>query len=529
MRFSRLRPFFASSLFALVACSSSPEADPPGTSSGQATDAPPPAPPAPPPVSALAWKPCTLEPDAKGGGTGDAECAITEAPLDHAAPGGRTIELGVKRVVQGPKAKAQLWLVHGGPGASAVAGLADLARQIRTERPEVELYAVDHRGVGGSHALVCPAPGSDMVACAAHLSATEGDVLPHVTTSNAMRDLAMLVERTRKPGVPVYVFGGSYGTYAVLRYMALFPKQADAVILEGISPPGRGFDTYDEEMNGAAEKLFARCKEDASCTSRLGPDPWAAAGDVVASFGKGHCPTLNLDPDGARAFLGAYSLYREFRDLLPAIVFRMKRCETRDIAPIVQFYRAMRGGAATPLGMTFNDARHAQSTALFFHIALSEMWHPGGLPDEQDVVARWRQTTMSTGLTVSLVRQQRTWPVYARGPEVSSDLPSFERPLLMLQGELDTATAAPAARRLRDGYKAPNQTWVEVPFAAHSVMEGSPMRAGGDCARRIVLGFLDDPKAPVDTSCTADVLPPQFDGVPALNKILLGVSDAWDG
>ena len=85
------------------------------------------------------------------------------------------------------------------------------------------------------------------------------------------------------------------------------------------------------------------------------------------------------------------------------------------------------------------------------------------------------------------------------------------------------------ARRLRDHYKGAHQTWVEAPHAGHMVMEGTPMAGNDDCGRRVVLGFLDDPKAPVDLSCISQVVPPMFDGTPATNAILLGVSDAWDG
>jgi pimeloyl-ACP methyl ester carboxylesterase len=520
-----------------IGCSSAGSSDiPPPAANVPSAPSEPSAPPAavePPVVGEppLSWKACVLEPAIDGPGTGSAECALTDAPRDYAQPEAGRIELGVKRVVQSGAPKAQLWLVDGGPGASAVAGLATLARRIRTLRPDIELYAVDHRGVGGSHALTCPETDGqlDWPSCITHLQAKEADYLPHITTSNAMRDLARLVERTRKPNVPVYVYGGSYGTYAVLRYMALFPKQADAVILEGISPPGRGFDTYDAEMNGAAQELFAACAKDPSCASRLGANPWKKAGDVIASFDAGHCPTLNLDSDGARSFLGAYSLFREFRDLLPAIVYRMERCEPRDVAAIVRFYQALRGGGQRLPAMTFNDRAHDNSYALFFHIALSEMWHWDGHPPLASVVASWRTTTMSTGLTVQLANLQSTWPVYTRGPEVTADLPAFDRPLLMLQGGLDTATTAAPARRLRDHYKGANQTWVEVPSAGHMVMEGTPIPGNDDCGRKVVLGFLDDPNAAVDTSCISQVVPPLFDGVPALNQILLGVSDAWDG
>jgi hypothetical protein len=55
------------------------------------------------------------------------------------------------------------------------------------------------------------------------------------------------------------------------------------------------------------------------------------------------------------------------------------------------------------------------------------------------------------------------------------------------------------------------------------------MRNGGDCGRSLLFRFLDDPNAPLDLGCIDEVIPPLFDGTPALNMRLLGVSDAWDG
>src|SRR5690606_31913784 len=122
--------------------------------------------------------------------------------------------------------------------------------------------------------------------------------------------------------------------------------------------------------------------------------------------------------------------------------------------------------------------------ALFFHVALSEMWHrTGSLPPPADVLAAFREGVMSTGLTVRLANMQSRWPVYPRGPEVDDTLPAFDKPILMLQGGLDAATAVGPARRLRDAYRAPGQTWVEFPTGAHQIVEGTPMTSGGDCGR----------------------------------------------
>lgn len=58
----------------------------------------------------------------------DAECVVTDAPLSWDAPQGPGIDLFVKRVLAASQpARAQLWLLYGGPGGSGVAfeGIAE--------------------------------------------------------------------------------------------------------------------------------------------------------------------------------------------------------------------------------------------------------------------------------------------------------------------------------------------------------------------------------------------------------------------
>lgn len=526
---------------ALLACSSDgasptppalPDAESPAAPVDAGSDAA--------PSATIEWSACDLAANKHGG----AECASVDVPLDYTKPDGPKVTLGLKRVLPSSgKVTAHVWLVDGGPGGSITNGFTGLGRSL-LDRDGIAVYGVDHRGVGASHPLLCPneeaktsAGGPSITdaewpACVADLAAREAAVLPHFTTSNAMRDLAHVIERAREPGAKVIVFGGSYGTYATLRYMKLFPDQADGVILEGIVSPGTNFDTYDVDMNGAAKDLFDTCKADPSCAAHFSGDPWAEAGAVVASFGAGHCPVLNLDADGARYLLGGYLFYSPIREYLPALVTRMKRCAPSDVTAIVKFYQALAAsmGASTgavPGGFATVDPRRSNRATLY-HVALSEMWHWEAKPTVASVLATWREGTMSTGLTVQLAERQDTWPVYSRGPEVDAAFPPWKKPLLMLQGGLDAATPIAQARRARAAYSGPAQTWMEFPQGAHTIMDAVPTTDGDDCARIGVLQFVANPGSALDTSCLQKLAPINFDGTPSVNQFLLGTANAWE-
>jgi hypothetical protein len=180
--------------------------------------------------------------------------------------------------------------------------------------------------------------------------------------------------------------------------------------------------------------------------------------------------------------------------------------------------------------MQLNDG-YRNTDPLFFHVALSEMWHRSGAPPtETQALTEWRKLTMSTGLTTRIARRHAmSWPVYARGPEVTDNLPAFDRPLLMLQGTFDAATTFAPAATLRDFYKGPNQTFVEFPRGAHQIVGATPTTLGNDCGEHVLFQFLDNPDKPIDTSCTSDMPPLFLSGTAQVNNYFFGTVDGWEG
>ena len=69
------------------------------------------------------------------------------------------------------------------------------------------------------------------------------------------RDLAAVLERTRKPGQRSFVYGVSYGTYWAQRYLHVAPTQAAGVILDSIVPMNAKEKAAAEEDTGEAEIL----------------------------------------------------------------------------------------------------------------------------------------------------------------------------------------------------------------------------------------------------------------------------------
>ncbi len=315
----------------------------------------------------LEWADCV------GFGAG-ARCADVDVPADWHAPDGPT--LGV-RVTHVPRADstAHLWVLAGGPGQSG-GDLAMGAPFFSTLAGGADVFLLDFRGTGASSRLDC---GNDdlydpagRARCVASLTAEVGDLLPHYTVTGSAGDLGALIEATRDDTKPVFVLAGSFGTYWAHRYLQLYPDQPDAVVLDGLCPPGTcDYSRFqDPAANDVAHAFFDLCAADAGCAARLGDDPWAFVGDLFAKFDDcDPCPDLGADPVSLRSYIASVLFHPDARQVLPAILHRYDRCAPEDVVVVNHFNHRFFGGGG------------AWAPPLRFHVATSEL-----LPDPPPTV-----------------------------------------------------------------------------------------------------------------------------------------------
>ena len=87
-------------------------------------------------------------------------------------------------------------------------------------------------------------------------------------------------------------------------------------------------------------------------------------------------------------------------------------------------------------------------------------------------------------------------------------------PMLMLQGRLDPATAYVNAVRTGEHYTGEHQHFIVFDQASHSVINGTPVSEDttvNHCGLQLVLDFLRDPLAELDTSCVDAMKLPAFE------------------
>jgi len=222
------------------------------------------------------------------------QCATITVPLDYSNPSGKTIELRARKVPARDRTGriGTLFVNPGGPGASgqdlaASAGFAFGASLLR----KFDVIGWDPRGVGQSTPVSClsteqmdkfiatdGSPDNDAEITDLNNEAKiladgceqrSGDLLPHVSTKDAARDIDVL--RGIVGDSELYYLGYSYGTLLGATYAELFPKNVGRLVLDGaIDPSKSSEDANIAQAKGFDTALDAFAEDCAQRSCRLG-------------------------------------------------------------------------------------------------------------------------------------------------------------------------------------------------------------------------------------------------------------------
>ncbi len=467
------------------------------------------------------WEACSLEP---GANDGLAECASVEMPLFHTNPDGRTISIAVKRIRAKAPSRGQLWFVDGGPGSSGVAGFAGVA-SFADVLDDLDIYTLDHRGVGGSGLLTCPDQESEnsdggreitddeIDDCIAFITSNRGDELNALTASENARDLAALVDATLEPGQKVWVWGASYGVYAVNRYLQLFPEQPDGIIVDGLVPADWSFSEFDARVDESGRQFLDLCGQDPTCSQYLSTNPEVVTEALFQKLENGHCRESGITVDTLRLMLGKMMTSgTPMMDYIPVVIHRLNRCTEPDRQALNRFF-----------DVAWDLVAQAESfaEALAFHVGLSEIWDDQAQTLEELEAAN-ADYLMSSGTTLRFARAVERWPRYSPG-QLDDTFANYDGPMLMLHGGIDYAVSLERLEEMRNTFSAQGQTFAYFPQGQHVVINDDY----DDCVGSLYVLFLLDPQAQLDLSCIDQVLPRPFVYDEELTEFLFGTNDPW--
>lgn len=262
----------------------------------------------------LSWGPCgpyaASEDDRVTFSDPRYDCARLEVPLDYAAPGGRTAQLGVLRLRASGERIGALVVNPGGPGVSGMRAVPPFfAPGAAGDGPLTQRFDViglDPRGVGASTpAIDCLTDAEweveradlDVDPSPAGVAATEEEnrryaqrcaermgpeVLANVGTRDAARDLDVLRAALDEPKLTY--LGYSYGSRLGSTYAEEFPLNVRALVLDGALDPSQTtaerIVAQAQGFQQAFDAFAADCAQRSTCP--LGTDP---AGAVAAFQG----------------------------------------------------------------------------------------------------------------------------------------------------------------------------------------------------------------------------------------------------
>lgn len=477
----------------------------------------------------LNWKQCSLH---EGHMDGKAECTYGEMPYRWLKPDGRTFKAYAKRYSSGDIIKRQLWLLHGGPGASGVRGFPSWIERIVSKHPDIEVLTLDPRGVGYSEHLECPnldasKPFTDeqFQACSDWVDEEYGEDKVIFGATHAAIDAAAFIKNSRREGVPVFIWGGSGGTSWAQRLLYFFPDIADGIILEGIVPPNESMVHQDKYTEQIGRKIFDLCKDDEFCSSKM-PDPAQFYKDLKVKLSEGHCSMLGITDEYLGQWMYNLLFYYPSHDMIPGFLYRLDRCSDDDVNAIITFYNKFFGSSAVSDPEKF-------SMILFYNELFGEMWLNEEFPTTDDIETYldgiYEDAFIATGFGYDRNKQYKMWTPFV--DENAGFWSKTDVPMLMLQGKLDPSTPYDYAVLLKDNFNGEHQHFVEFEHAAHNVSSGTPLEADYNsthCAQSIWDKFMEDPEAKLDLSCVSEVLPPDFKGENVYAEYYFGRKDYWE-
>ena len=471
-----------------------------------------------------------------------AECRSFNVPLDYRNPREGTISISAFRYVNSENAKAQIWFLEGGPGGSGRL-LSRTMLQLDKYYPTFDYYSLDHRGVGLSTRFGCEDDnniGDDWDAYRSCYEALEdewGENIKMFSTTNAARDIHEVLKRSKEEGKKVFIWGTSYGTYWLLRYLQLYPNVVDGVILDSICTPGHCYlDNYDKWNDMVGTQFLQLCEEDAVCHEKMATvaaTPVEAFDAVFSKVDDGTLPEGCNDyftKDSLRHTLGVMLNNWSIRMLAPALVYRLNRCNAED-QEAIEFYLDQQNGAAV-------DRTLLNSPMLCDLVSLSEL-NSGNSSDDLGEFLEGSHFGEDASYRFTLLNEMDIWDTY-KDLKYAQKLPETDIPLLMLNGTTDPQTPIEIAGKIIGHFSGAHQHFVTVPFSTHGVLVNSPITPpawalGGQeqtCGSLILGQFLNDPTGILDTSCTEDVYPVDFNSDTDNNKLIsieaFGTENMWE-
>lgn len=527
---------------------------------------------------------------------GAIECAKVRVPLLWDKPSDdKFIFFHAQRylVPDRSKRKGMIWLIQGGPGLDGSVFSQAAETFMEEFNFEYDLYVSDHRGVGRSSILECPASQVESrSACYRSVRDLWGsDGLAGFSTTGSARDILHVTKLVKQEdGGKAALYGASYGTYVSNRIMTIDSVEdniIDLVIVDGLAGPGINFLRWEEGVDQVGKRLLSKCLESDFCKSKLGVvtqqdvekammDMYDLQNDKVAFCGV----ERGFPKFGLMRVLSLFIQAGAPRDFIVPLIYRALRCNENDKVAMDNFdwvlgdtmnalEQAMpRAGVAvddehilarimsqvvnqelsrlvhqarTPYSWDpFSEPTYGVSYELMFNIKAAELTGaPNWISHEQLVDEIYRDGRLFTA-GISPNERENIVPRIQNGvyqePLKDKWATDFKNPVLMMSADLDLQTTLEHAQHWKNKYDSkanyPSHHFTVFPHTHHiAAFNAVDKERRFICGLRVVASFLANDGSKVDTSCIENSMHKvyPFETTASADVKNLFSDDFWEG
>ena len=436
-------------------------------------------------------------------------CAKQTVPLVYGIEGSQgqaseTLEIFIRKFPAAQKSKGQVWLIAGGPGEAGTSFYPSIER-FQQAFPHYDIVIPDHRGTGYS-SRICQKEesvnspggtalaGSEWASCFKAL-ADNPDRTRAFSITHAAKDLSQVMGATKTSGKR-YVYGVSYGTQLLVRFLKLKPKalRLDGVILDSLTPEETNLN-YDlshrsHYTNETGLSVLENCDKDEICHGNSTQALKDELADILKNQDQN--PNLKISKSSNELKLTLASLldYPASRNLLPRIINDLKVEKTDSLEKAKGLMRQdplytaayPQGGSSIPLSAVISGSENNLRKTL----------------TPKDVAEESKSFLFKSPLPEILAGG--SGPFYAPDGLFGTPLKT-DVPILVLQGTLDPKTPWVAAKERVTTWQKNSPlhlTWVTVKDAPHAIYWIAP-----NCFKASIEDFLNQRLQKTKT-CTLD-------------------------
>ena len=441
--------------------------------------------------------------------TRDALCGKYEVFEDRATKSGRKISLNIillPALSAKPAADALFYLVGGPGGAATSSASASFMPRLRRDR---DVVLVDQRGTGESNPLACNIfgdkpdmrawfaeyPFDKLRACREQLEKVAN--LKLYTTNIAMDDLDEVRSAFGYDKIDLY--GGSYGSTAVMVYLRLHPEHVRTATVFGVAPPNAKIPlSFAKGTQHAVDRLLDDCAADTTCKAAY-PKLREEFEAVLKRFDKGP-----VEVTATNVFTTEKQQLSVTRDaFVDSIRILLYVPQAMAVMPLL-IHLAAQGDLAPLVSAGFQVA-HQITSQIYRGMQFSVICAEDDPFITDAEIKRESDGTFYGDSRVRLIRRAcAEWP-RASVPASFLDPIKSNLPVLIVSGELDPVTppglAEDAARTL------PNSRRLVVHNATHTSYE---------CVERVIADFIDQGSTQgLDVSCIEQIRRLPFTPLPS--------------